>query len=207
VKKWMTVKNRAIESYNQMTGLRDIKALEGKKTSCLFFISIKSFYCYCKIAVLACFCEYKIILRHTKKRPSNRFCAVRKHLFIRLNMSGCEDLRRLSESPNPSGRGIGVRRDAADNRLGTRRTRRLGNKRLRSGFSAIFWCPGSTSLPLREPPGNNLPIDRSLSLSLVLSLSKGRAREVGKLFLAASLKWIAFIIKKIHHQTLSRPVP
>jgi hypothetical protein len=40
---------------------------------------------------------------------------------------------------------------------------------------------------LREPPRNNLPIDRSLSLSLVLSLSKGRAREVGKLFLAASL--------------------
>jgi hypothetical protein len=35
---------------------------------------------------------------------------------------------------------------------------------------------------LREPPGNNLPIDRSLSLS------KGRAREVGKLFLAASLR-------------------
>jgi hypothetical protein len=46
---------------------------------------------------------------------------------------------------------------------------------------------------LREPPGNNLPIDRSLSLSLVLSLSKGRAREVGKLFLAASLKWIALL--------------
>ncbi len=40
---------------------------------------------------------------------------------------------------------------------------------------------------LREAARNNLPIDRSLSLSLVLSLSKGRAREVGKLFLAASL--------------------
>jgi hypothetical protein len=64
--------------------------------------------------------------------------------------------------------------------------------------SRLCWSGACTEL--REPPGNNLPIDRSLSLS------KGRAREVGKLFLAASLSRSDSQSRFVTNLTCAEPV-